>query len=172
MPTSLKKTKITYLIGLLFLPILIYGQNLKSELRNELNKIDSIVDLTNRTEKNYSEGIAEGPIINKSIFRKNGGWEAYFLYKEQNGNPPLRIKYNEAGYKTYQKFEFYYQNGELIFAKLNVDFYRGKRKNKPIEKKYYFKNKKLISDSKPELENYGTEYIKRTEETVRIMIYE
>ena len=45
-------------------------ENLKSELRNELNKIDSIVDLTNRTEKNYSEGIAEGPIIYKSIFRK------------------------------------------------------------------------------------------------------
>ena len=60
----------------------------------------------------------------------------------------------------------------LIFAELNVEFYRGKRKNKPIEKKYYFKNSKVISESKPELENYGFEYIKRTEKTVRKLIYE
>ncbi|NEV95035.1 hypothetical protein G3567_12900 [Psychroflexus sp. YR1-1] len=168
----MKKTKITYLIGVLFFPILIYGQNLKSELSNELNRIDSIVDLINRTEKNYSEGIAEGPIISKNVSKKNGGWEAYFLYKEQDDNLPLRIKYNQASHKTYQKFEFYYQNQEMIFAKLNVNFYRGKRKNNPIEKKYYFKNSNLISDSNPKLKNYGVEYIKETEKRVRKMIYE
>ena len=163
--------KITYLIGFLLLPILIFGQNLKSELMNEQNKIDSIVNLINRNEKQYSEGIAEGPIIYKSIFRKNGGWEAYYLHKEDE-NIPLRIKYNEAGYKTYKEFEFYYENGKLIFAKLNVDFYRGKRKNRPAEIKYYFKNSKLISKSKLELEKYGTEYIQLTEQSVRKMLYD
>ena len=172
MPTSLKKTKITYIIVVLFLPFIVYGQNLKSELETELRKIDSIVALTNSSEKNYSEGIAEGLIKYKSIFRKKGGWEAYYLYENPDENPPLRIKYNEAGYKTYEQFEFHYKNGNLIYAKLNVDFYRGKRKNKPIEKRYYFKNSQLFSDSNSELEKYNEEYIIRTEKYVREMIYE
>ena len=165
-------TRITYLIGFLIFPFLIYGQEVNSELKNEINKIDSIIQLTNSTDKNYSEGIAEGPIIYNSLFKKNGGWDAYFLYKDINDNPPIRIKYSEAGNKAYKQFEFYYQNGKLIFAKLNVNFYRGKHKNKPIEKKYHFKNSKLISDSNPELENYGVDYLTQTERYVRKMIYE
>ncbi|TQI71199.1 hypothetical protein JM79_2126 [Gramella sp. Hel_I_59] len=164
--------RITYFIGLLFLPFLISGQNLKPKLKEEVNKIDSIVSLTNRTEKNYSEGIAEGPIIYKSLLMKNGGWEAYYLYEKQNDNPPIRILYNEAGYKRYQKFEFYYQNRELIFAKLKVDFYRGKRKNKPIEKEYYYQNSKLLLETNSELKGYGEEYIKLTEKSIRQMIFQ
>lgn len=169
---KLRKMKITYLIGLLIFPILVYSQNDNSDLKNGLNKIDSIVELTNRTEKNYSEGIAEGPIIYKRIFKKNGKWEAYFLYKQQSENPPIRIKYYETGNKTYEKFEFYYQNKELIFSKLSVKFYRGKRKDETIGKKYYFKNSKLIFESSSELENYNEKYILRTDKIVRKMIYE
>ena len=164
--------RFTYLIGLLFIPILTFGQNLKPKLEEEINKIDSVVSLTNRTENNYSEGIAEGPIIYKSVFRKNGGWEAYYLYEKQNDNPPIRILYNEAGYKTYKKFEFYYQNRELIFAKLKVDFYRGKRKDKPVEKEYYYQNSKLILETNSETKGYGEEYIKLTEKSIRQMIYQ
>ena len=164
--------KITCLIIFLLFPFLIYGQEVNSELKNEINKIDSIIQLTNNTETNFSEGIAEGPIIYQSMFKKNGGWEAYFLYKNLNDNPPIRIKYNEGGNKAYKKFEFYYQNGKLIFAKLNVNFYRGKEKNNPIEKRFYFKNSKLISESNSKSENYGEDYIMQTENYVRKMIYE
>lgn len=167
----MNNTKILYLIEFLFFSILIYGQNPQSDLINELKKTDSIVNFININEKKYSEGISEGPIITKSIFRKNGGWEAYFLYEEKKDNPPIRIKYNESKHKTYQRFEFYYRNEQLIFVKLNVDFYNRKRKNNPIEKKYYFKNSELIFESDPEIDNYKSEYIKQTEQTVRSMIY-
>ena len=67
---NLNITRITYLIGFLIFPFLIYGQEVNSELKNEINKIDSIIQLTNSTDKNYSEGIAEGPIIYNSLFKK------------------------------------------------------------------------------------------------------
>lgn len=168
----MNKTKNLHFIAFLFFSTLIFGQNLQLDLIKELQKTDSIVNSININEKKYSEGIAEGSIITKSIFRKNGGWEAYFLYKEKKDNPPLRIKYNESKYKTYQKFEFYYTNEQLIFVKLNADFYNRKRKNNPIEKKYYFKNSELIFESNPEIDNYKLEYIKQTEQTVLKMIYE
>ncbi len=168
----MNKTKKLHFIAFLFFSILIYGQNPKSDLLNELKETDSIVNFINRNEKKYAEGIAEGPIITKSIFRKNGGWEAYFLYKEKKDNPPLKIKYNESKYKVYQRFEFYYKNDELIYTKLNVDFYNRKKRNNPIEKKYYFKNSELIFESNPEIDYYKSEYIKQTEQTVRKMIYE
>ncbi|WP_121667378.1 hypothetical protein [Mesonia aquimarina] len=167
---QVEKMKITYLIGLLLLPILSYGQNLKTELKNKLNKIDSIVELTNRTEKKYPKGIMEGPIIYSGIFKKNGGWEAYYL--RENDSIPLRIRYNLALRKTYESYEFYYSNGKLIYLNLNVTYYRRKNRNESFERKLYFKDSELIFDSNPKIKDYDVKNILETEETTREMIFE
>lgn len=167
-----KRMKITLLFGLLILCNHTFGQNNKTDFKNELNKIDSIVKSINKNENKYLKGRAEGPIIYKCIFRKNGGWGAHYLYKNKNDKLPIRIKYNAADNRTYKKMKFYYQNGELIYSELKVKFYRGKRKNKPIEKKYYFENSKLIFESNSEIEDYNSEYITLTEKSTREMIFE
>ena len=162
--------KTTYIIGLLFLPILIFGQNQKTKLKNKLNKIDSIVELINKTEKKYPEGIMEGPIIYSGLFKKNGGWEAYNL--RENDSIPLRIRYNLALRKIYESYEFYYSNGKLIYINLNVTYYRRKKRNKPFERKLYFKDSKLIFDSNPKIKDYDIKNILETEETTRKIIFE
>ena len=156
---------------LIFLIIYIssYGQNEKLEILNEKAKIDSIVEHINYNHNNYSEGIAEGSLVASNPDEK-GGWEVYYLYKDENVNSPIRLIYNEVLEETYKTFEFFYEKEELIFTSLHIDFYEGKGKHKPIEKKFYFKNSKLIYESNNDLKKYDTEYIQRTEEFVFKMI--
>ncbi len=156
---------------LIFLIVYIssYAQNEKLEILNEKAKIDSIVKHIDYNQNKYSEGIAEGSLVALNSDEK-GGWEVYFLYKDENVTKPIRLIYNEVLDETYKTFKFYYEKGELIFTSLNIDFYKGKLKHKPIEKKFYFKNSKLIYESNNELKKYDTEYIQRTEEIVFKMI--
>ena len=169
---KLKKT-IRNTILLLFFPIIIWGQNNNSETKNltEITKILREVVKINLTENEYDEGIAEGTIEFKSIFRKKGGWTAEYLYVNQNDNPPIRIKYNETAKKGYDDLEFYYRKGELIYAKLTETITRGKNKGKITERKFYYQNSELIYTTESEKEKYS-EYIKRTEKSVREMIYQ
>jgi hypothetical protein len=59
------------------------------------------------------------------LFRKNGGWDAYYL--SDNGNNPLRIKYSQTGFKTVETYKLYYKNSELIYAEF-VEEYLNKKK--------------------------------------------
>jgi hypothetical protein len=117
-------------------------------------------------ENSFEEGIAEGLIKFKSLFRKNGGWTAYYLYENENDNPPLRIKYNESTKKGYDEFEFYYKDDSLIFAKYIQAFNKGR----VSQKIFYYENRKLIhSTSLDKFED--SRYIKQTEKDVRNLIY-
>ena len=173
--TVANKLKMTFrnIIIILFFPLVLFGQNNEPNIET-LNKISRImreVAKINLTEKDFNEGRAEGPMIYKSIFRKNGGWTAYFLYKNQKDNPPLRIKYSQTAKRGFEDFEFYYENGELIFAKLNVTINRGQNKGNQTERLFYFNNSDLIYATESDKEKYA-EYINRTEKSVRKMIYE
>ena len=143
------------------------GQNKKLEFINEKIRIDSIVQNINTNQKEYNEGIAEGP-FHATNPKEEGGWEAYYLYKEENNNSPVRIMYNEALEQTYKSYKFYYEDKELIFASLNVDFYN--EKNKSVKKSYYYKNSDIFYESKKEQKKFNSNYIKRTEEFVLKMI--
>ena len=142
------------------------GQNKNKEVFNEKTRIDSIVQNINSNQKKYNEGIAEGS-FHATNPKEEGGWGAYYLYKE-NINFPVRIIYNEALEQTYKSYKFYYEAKELIFASLNVDFYN--EKNKSVKKSYYYKNSDLFYESKKEQKKYNSNYIKRTEQFVLKMI--
>jgi hypothetical protein len=141
------------------------------ETLNKITRITREVAEINLTEKEFNEGIAEEPIIYKSIFRKNGGWTAYYLYEKQDDNPPLRIKYSQTEKKGYHEFEFYYRDGQMIFAKLTEIKNRGRNKGTETKRLFYYKDNELIYATESEKEKYA-EYIKRTEKSVRKMIYE
>jgi hypothetical protein len=169
---NLKKT-LRNIIIILFFPLTLVGQNndAKVETLNKITRITREVAEINLTEKEFNEGIAEGPIIYKSIFRKKGGWTAYYLYAKQNDNPPLRIKYSQTAKKGYDEFEFYYKDGKLIFAKLTEIKNRGKNKGTETKRLFYYKENELIYTTESEKEKYSV-YINRTEKSVRKMIYE
>ena len=169
---KLKKT-LRNIIIILFFPLTLVGQNNDANIDNlnEITRITREVAKINLTEKEFNEGIAEGPIIYKSIFRKNGGWTAYYLYENQNDNPPLRIKYSQTAKKGYDEFEFYYKDGKMIFAKLTEFKNGGRNKGTETKRLFYYKDNELIYTTESEKEKYA-EYIKRTEKSVRKMIYE
>jgi len=153
--------------------MVMFGQNDNATLEtlNKVAKIIAEVSKINLTEKEYDEGIAEGTIEFKSIFRRKGAWDAHFLYKNQNDNPPIRIKYSETAKKGYDDFEFYYVNERLIYAKFIKTITRGKDKGVIIDRKFYYENGNLIFTTASEKEKYS-DYIKRTEKTVRFLIYQ
>ncbi|GAA4301223.1 hypothetical protein GCM10023163_23650 [Aestuariibaculum suncheonense] len=66
--------KITYFIRLLFIPFLIYGQNFESKrfsrLESEIKRIDSVIDLTNKTEKATSNVLKEVQLLTKVYLEK------------------------------------------------------------------------------------------------------
>ncbi len=163
--------KIKYLIVFLTFPLFIFSQNIDEGLKTQLQKIDSIIESINKTDTKYSEGIIEGSIIYSGLFKKNGGWDAYYLYDKKNPKIPLRIRYNLALSKTYENYNFYYLNGELIYTRLSVKYYRRKKKNQSFERKYYFKNSTLILDTNPENENYDPENIIKKEKMTREIIF-
>jgi len=169
---KLKRT-LRNIIIILFFPLTLIGQNNDAnvETLNKVTRITREVTEINLTEKEFNEGIAEGPIIYKSIFRKNGGWTAYYLYEKQDDNPPLRIKYSQTAKKGYEEIEFYYRDGKLIFAKLTEIKNRGKNKGTETKYLFYYKNDELIYATESGKEKYA-EYIKRTEKSVRKLIYE
>ncbi|WP_417855643.1 hypothetical protein [Xanthomarina gelatinilytica] len=168
----MKKT-LRNIIIILFLPLTLVGQNNDAnvETLNKVTRITREVAEINLTEKEFNEGRAEGPIIYKSLFRKNGGWTAYYLHEKQDDNLPLRIKYSQTAKKGYDEFEFYYRDGKLIFAKLTEIKNRGKNKGTETKRLFYYKDDELIYTTESEKEKYA-EYIKRTEKSVRKMIYE
>ena len=159
-----------YIIGLFFLSQLIHAQNTEALIKNKLNKIDSIVELINKNADNYPEGIMEGPIIYSGLFKKNGGWEAYDL--RESDSVPLRIRYNLALKKTYENYEFYYSNGNLIYIYLNVTYYKRKKKNKSFEKKLYIEDSTIIFDNNPEINDYKAKNILKTAKTFRKFMFE
>ncbi|MDX5586466.1 MAG: hypothetical protein QNK20_16390, partial [Aureibaculum sp.] len=62
-------------------------------------------------------------------------------------------------------------DGKLIFAKLNEIINRGRNKGNEIERLFYFNDDGLIYATESEKEKYA-EYIKRTEKSVRKLIYQ
>lgn len=154
------------------MPIICFGQ--ESNLIEQKHKIDSYVKLIDNTENDYLEGIAEGPILDEdgSESESVGGWTAYYLYKNPDINPPLRIRFKIALPDTYEEYDLYYKNENLIFARVNVNFYEGKKKDEIFEKILYFSNGKLIWESKSDLIDYNSDSILQTDQFVRNMIYD
>lgn len=131
----------------------------------ELVKIDSIVNLIDNNEKQYIESVMEGSIVFSGVFTKKGGWDSYYLYDKNKKDIPIRVCYNQALKKTYESYVFYYLKGKVVFIKLNVKFY--KRSNNSFQRKYYFKDSKLIFDSNPTIENYNLAKVLNYEEMNR-----
>jgi len=133
------------LINILFLiySVLFFGQS--NDFTAEKIKIENYVKLIDSTQNNYREILAEGPIIYKSLFKKNGGWGAYNLNKKNEPDIPLRIKYNASKDKMHEDLKIYYKNGKIIFASLIITNYKRKWKvYKKIEKKFYFFDNQMI----------------------------
>jgi hypothetical protein len=124
------------IIILLLYSILSYGQENSSQLKNQLSEIENYTKFIDRTSKEHKEGIAEGTIIYKSLFRKNGAWEAYYL--KDSLNNPLRIKYNQTGFKINETYTMYYEKSKLCYAEF-VEEYLNK-KSKTNQTSFYFEN--------------------------------
>jgi hypothetical protein len=155
------------IIILLLFSILSNGQEKNSELTLQLSEIENYTKFIDSTSKEHKEGIVEGPIIYKSLFRKNGSWEAYYL--SDNKNKPLRIKYSQSGYKTNETYKLYYQNNELIFAEF-VEEYLNK-KIKSNQTKFYFKNGNLINQTNIETSNLDLKELLREEKRIKDYYY-
>lgn len=167
------KKKLRNIIIILLFPLTLVGQNNDTnvETLTKITRITREVAEINLTEKESIEGIAEGSIIHKSIFRKNGGWTAYYIYENEDDNPPLRINYSRTAKNGYDEFEFYYKEEKLIFAKMTEIKKRGKNKGTKTKRLFYYKNNELIYTTESEKEKYDI-YIKRTEKNVRNNIYQ
>ena len=163
--------KIFHIAILLFLPIIVLGQ--ESNPIEQKHQINSYVKLIDNTEKEYIEGIAEGPILNEdgSESEAVGGWTAYYLHENPEANPPLRIRLNIAFPETYEQYDFYYRDQNLVYAKLKVDFYEDKEKDEIFEKTFYFLDGEVIVEGEPELLDYTSDSIKLTDKFVRSMLY-
>ena len=146
-----------------------FGQNKNELLLKEKVRIDSIIENINSNQNKYSEGIAEG-FLNTPDSTEKGGWEIYYLYKEQKPTTPVRIIYNEALEENYKNFEFFFNDDELIFASLKIDPYQ--EDSNSIEKNFYFDHSKLIYESNKEFKKYDSDYIRRTEKFALKMIQE
>lgn len=171
--------KINYIITLLLFHIVLFGQD-KSESTVKLNELKAYVKLIDNTNKNVKEGISEGPIIYKKLFRKNGGWEAYFINDEKDKSSPLRIRYSSAEYDKNTDLNLYYKGGKLVAANLTITFTSGKNKRKlPYNREFYFPEERLQWQSKTDAEefkelesNYSFEYLFDQERLIRKMVYE
>ena len=170
------RTKILAL--LLFFSTFLSGQN-KSDAVKKLEEIQLYSKLIDSTAKELNEGIAEGPIEYKGIFKKNGGWTAYFLYKNLKDNPPIRIRYSAAESNLNKEWTLYYKDGRLISADLKISYTSGKkRKLPPFTKQFNFPEGNLRWQSRSDDKNYLIEdttysfdYLFREETLIRKMIY-
>ena len=101
------------------------------------------------------------------MFRKNGGWDAYYL--SDNGNNPLRIKYSQTGSKTVETYKLYYTNSELIYAEF-VEEYLNK-KIKTHQTRFYFQNGNLINQSNIETSTVDLSELLREEKRIKEYYY-
>lgn len=159
--------KYVKIIILLLFSILSNGQENNSKLMNQLSEIENYTKFIDSTSKEYKEGIAEGPIVYKSLFRKNGGWDAYYL--SDNEKNPLRIKYSQTGSKTVETYKLYYKNSELIYAEF-VEEYLNK-KIKTHQTRFYFQNGNLINQSNIETSNLDLSELLREEKRIKEYYY-
>lgn len=150
----------------------INSQIICEELKSELIKIDSIVKSIDENEARYNEGIVEGPIEYKGLFSRNGGWDAYYLHENKQENNPIRIKYSAAFQKKYESYDYYYENGNLVFISLKVEYYKKRKSNKSFERQYYFRNGNLICDSNPEIKEYSVKEVLLQENIMRKICYD
>jgi hypothetical protein len=164
---ELRKMNHLKIIILLLYSILSNGQENYSELKNQLSEIKNYTKFIDSTSKEHKEGIAEGPIIYKNLFRKNGGWDAYYL--SDNGNNPLRIKYSQTGFKTVETYKLYYKNSELIYAEF-VEEYLNK-KIKTSQTRFYFQNGNLINQTDIETSNLDLNELLREEKRIKEYYY-
>jgi hypothetical protein len=163
----MKYLKITIL---LLYSIISTGQEINSELKKQLAEIENYKIFIDSTSKNYKEGIAEGPIIYNKLFRKNGGWSAYYLSEKEN--KPLRIRYSQTGIKTYENLNMYYKNNELIFAEFTEESIKRKKKsNVHNQTKFYFQNGELLHQSNLETTNLDLSELLREEKQIRKYYY-
>jgi len=155
---------------LLFYSVLLTGQEINFELKNKLSEIENYKIFVDSTAKSKKEGIAEGQIIYKKPFKKNGGWEAYYLSEIKN--IPLRIKYSQTGIKEYETINLYYKNNELIYVEYITE--KIGKKNKIIEtnqSKYYFQNNELLYQTNFDKTNFDLSELLREEKRIREYYY-
>jgi len=158
---------------LLIFPILSIGQN-KTDAEN-ISEIDSYLKLIDSTATNENESLAEGPIIYNNIFKKNKGWEAYYLVKN---NFLLRVRYSDTDTNLNKDINLYFKNNELVFAELIITYTKGKKKNmQPFKKRYYFfpgrlqwETKNQNEDYEPEEYFYNSVYISNEAKKIRKLI--
>ena len=156
-------------IVLLLHSIIIFGQS--NDFTKEKIEIENYVKLIDSTEKNYREILSEGPIIYYSLFKKNGGWSAYNLHKENEVNFPLRIKYGAGKNKMHEDLKIYYKNGKIIFADLTIAKYKRRWKiDEIIKKQFYFIEDKLIYESNSENKIYNLQFLINEEKGIRQLI--
>ena len=155
------------IIILLLYSVLSNGQENYSELKNQLSEIENYTKFIDSTSKEHKEGIAEGPIIYKSLFRKNGGWEAYYL--SDSGNNPLRIKYSQTGFKTNETYTLYYKNSKLCYAEFAEEYLN--KKSKTNQTRFYFQNGNLINQTNKESSTIDLNELLREEKRIKEYYY-
>ncbi len=146
------------------------SQHQTKELSSKILNINNYVSTIDSTSSLNSEGIAEGPIIYKNIFHRNGGWTAYIL-RENDSNKKMRIKYSASQYKTRESINLYYNNDGLVFAELSVVFKKGKQKHDvPLVEKFYFEDKNIIYQTNSNSQYYNLDYLLTEEKNILNMI--
>jgi len=143
-----------------FYSLFSYGQESHAFI-NEIEKYTKSIDATS---KNFSESIAEGPIVYKSIFRKNGGWEAYYLYNRTEPNKPLRIRYSKNEYDSSESLEIYYRDEKIVYAKYSLE---QKRLMPKQENEFHFVDGELVRHSFTETLNMSVENLLVMEKEIK-----
>ena len=155
---------IIYLIFIFLNSSDLIGQNLNPKIA----EINLEIKITDSICKIKGEGIAEGTIKYNHIVG-NYGWTSYFTNSSENKNEPLRIKYSETQPSANEEINFYYKNGNLVYAELITTKNRKLTKVKKITKKeFYFENQKVIYF---DITDRDIDYIIQKELTIRKMIY-
>lgn len=134
---------------------------LDSSLKRELSRIDSIVHYI---ESNYKTCNLDS-VCGKTDFvyrKKDGHWNSVVHYSDSNKNIPLIVHYDRIGpeiglfssFKDSNNYEFYYENGKLIFAKIEIIYFRKHSGSKIVSKCIYFKDEESIYDTNPNANRY------------------
>lgn len=134
---------------------------LDSSLKKELARIDSIVLNIDENCIAYNVDSAYGK-TNYANRKRDGHWNTIVHYSDSNKNIPIRVHYNRIGpdigllssFEDSNQYEFYYENGKLIFAKIEIKYFRKNSGSKIVSKCIYFKDEESIYDTNPNTSRY------------------
>lgn len=124
---------------------LMYGQKDKPEFRTKIDNINYLVKSIDSIGKQKNEGVVEGVVKYSHGPNKNYGWEAYFL-NDENGENPLRIRYNENTRTGLEYLNLYYDQGQLIYSEfIKIEYNRKLKPIKKTVKKFNFENDNTLN---------------------------